>query len=550
MEPLRAALGVRQTVRVALDRLRAHGAGAAPVVRAGRVIGVVTRARLEDAVRLGVEDRRLEVIVTPRAPRVGPEAGAARMRAAARGPAEALIVASGRSGPWLHGLVLRDRLARSAAAGPDGAPGRGVTRLLDAAQTAALAHAGRIARALGTEAMLVGGAARDLVMGRAPGDLDLVVTGHAMRFARRLGATLRAEVTTHPRFGTATLRGAAGAVDIATARTERYASPAALPDVRPGTWLEDLLRRDVTINAMAFVLDDRGPAALRDPLGGRADLSRRTLRVMHRLSCVEDPTRAWRLARIAARLGMSMHPESGKAIALALEVDSFAALSASRRWREFVIVTQEDDPVGAFRRLDRAGILTALVPGARWDAPTARAMRRLVKGLKEGPLAEDPGAPAPMIHLALLLSRTSPAVRDHTLRTLGLRGRTARSLIQVRRACAVLRRTLAVDPPPGRVAEACERAGPIPTAILWCAGEPGHRRAIGRYLRRDRNIRTVLDGDAVRALGIAPGPAVGRILRALRAARRDGTVRDAKGERRLALELASRVGRLTGRRGP
>src|SRR6478672_4013965 len=93
-------------------------------------------------------------------------------------------------------------------------------------------------------AWVVGGAVRDALLGGAPGDLDLVVEGDAVQAAQRLCAALDGELVVHERFGTATVTAGGHAYDLASARAERYARPGALPDVRPGTLEEDLLRRD------------------------------------------------------------------------------------------------------------------------------------------------------------------------------------------------------------------------------------------------------------------------------------------------------------------
>src|SRR6266571_2798623 len=116
---------------------------------------------------------------------------------------------------------------------------------------------GPVLDALPGPAYLVGGTVRDLLLGRPPRfDFDLAVVGDAERFARELGERLGGRVTLHGRFGTAVVHyGDRAHVDVATARTETYAAPAALPDVAPARSIEDdLRRRDFTINAMAIEL--------------------------------------------------------------------------------------------------------------------------------------------------------------------------------------------------------------------------------------------------------------------------------------------------------
>ena len=144
---------------------------------------------------------------------------------------------------------------------------------------------------------LVGGAVRDLLLGRRPRELDVIVEAGAPGFAQELADFLdgrlsalgvRSEVETHERFGTAVVRFDGGRIDVAARRAESYAAPGALPDVRAGTPEQDLLRRDFTVNAIAVALGGerrgraaRGAARARGPAGGaparaaRRQLSRR-----------------------------------------------------------------------------------------------------------------------------------------------------------------------------------------------------------------------------------------------------------------------------------
>jgi tRNA nucleotidyltransferase (CCA-adding enzyme) len=142
---------------------------------------------------------------------------------------------------------------------------------------------------------VVGGAVRDLLLGGTPSDLDLVVEGDALVVARRAAQRLGGEVLVHERFGTATVRGADAAFDLASARRESYPQPGALPVVELGAALEeDLARRDFTVNTLALRLAD---GELRGAPGAREDLDARLLRVLHDASFRDDPTRLLRLAR-------------------------------------------------------------------------------------------------------------------------------------------------------------------------------------------------------------------------------------------------------------
>ena len=116
---------------------------------------------------------------------------------------------------------------------------------------------------------------RDILLGRDSSDLDLVVEGDAIGLAEALAKEVGGRLVVHRRFGTAKIRSGSLTVDVAMARTEKYARPGALPAVRPGSIRDDLVRRDFTVNAMALRLSPDGPGELVDPCDGQQDLQAR-----------------------------------------------------------------------------------------------------------------------------------------------------------------------------------------------------------------------------------------------------------------------------------
>jgi tRNA nucleotidyltransferase (CCA-adding enzyme) len=200
---------------------------------------------------------------------------------------------------------------------------------------------------------LVGGAVRDLLLGHGRADIDLVVEGDAATLAERLGAG----AVSHERFATAKVTLDGHEVDIAAARTERYPRPGALPEVEPAGGIEaDLSRRDFTVNAMAIPL--RGDARLIDPHGGEDDLAAGLLRVLHSRSFVDDPTRAIRAARYAARYGLALEAETER---LLREAD-LEIVSVDRREAELLRLAGERTAPDAYGLLAEWGLIE-LRPG-------------------------------------------------------------------------------------------------------------------------------------------------------------------------------------------
>ena len=153
---------------------------------------------------------------------------------------------------------------------------------------------GELAERLGYSAYVVGGFVRDLLLGIDNLDVDVAVEGDGIAFARALAKDKEARVTVHDRFGTAVVLFSDGfKLDVATARTECYEYPAALPTVERSSIKKDLYRRDFTINTLAIRLNPRVFAQLIDFYGGQRDLKEKVIRVLHSLSFVEDPTESF-----------------------------------------------------------------------------------------------------------------------------------------------------------------------------------------------------------------------------------------------------------------
>ncbi|MGH2945225.1 MAG: hypothetical protein ACRDPC_02990, partial [Solirubrobacteraceae bacterium] len=203
---------------------------------------------------------------------------------------------------------------------------------------------------------VVGGAVRDLLLGREPRELDFVVEGDAVAVARRAARRLGGRVTVHERFGTATVIAPSAVFDLAGARRERYERPGALPEVELGASLyDDLARRDFTVNAIALHLVD---GALETWPGAEEDLRARRLRVLHERSFRDDPTRLLRLARYAARLGFE--PDSETDALAAAAVGAVDTVTGARLGAELRLLLREPQP-DALVALDRHGLGAAVL---------------------------------------------------------------------------------------------------------------------------------------------------------------------------------------------
>ncbi|MBF0467995.1 MAG: CBS domain-containing protein, partial [Desulfamplus sp.] len=207
---------------------------------------------------------------------------------------------------------------------------------------------GRAGDQIGLGIFVVGGFVRDLLLYRESYDIDIVVEGDGITFARQLAAMKQGRCNTHPEFGTAMVILPCGfKIDVASARLEYYNYPAALPTVEMSSIKLDLFRRDFTINTLAIRLNMDGFGTLIDFFGAQRDLKDKTIRIIHNLSFVEDPTRVFRAIRFANRFGFSIGKLTLSLIKNAIKLDFFKNLSGSRVFSEIKQILEEENPITA-----------------------------------------------------------------------------------------------------------------------------------------------------------------------------------------------------------
>ncbi len=364
------------------------------------------------------------------------------------------------------------------------------------------------ARKLGVRVFLVGGAVRDLLLGLEVFDLDLLVTDKASSFAEELSARLGAERVKSSLFGTFKLSWEGLELDVAQARWEYYEAPARLPRVFPGPLRLDLFRRDFTVNALALDLED---ARLIDLYGGLHDLERRRLEVFHPLSFVDDPTRVFRAARYATRLALKPTPNFERALALCLEVGALSLLTPARVRNELLRFFKEKAPLLGLKWLLEKGVFSAL--GAR-DVSF-----ETLEGLLASPYFEALDLSEKLEALALLLAR-----EEDFLARLGIPASRASALISsFKELC--LRRKFLLDPRRS-LSEKVFFLERLPrSALLAFQAQYPEVEGVLSAVFSAFKLRPELDGKALQALGVRPGPLLGEMLKRLRAARIDGQVK-------------------------
>jgi tRNA nucleotidyltransferase (CCA-adding enzyme) len=425
------------------------------------------------------------------------------------------------------------------------------------AQLALLQLIGQEVARLDYTVYVVGGFVRDLLLNGVSQrlrafDLDIVIEGDAIAFARRMQELYGGRVVTHKRFGTAKwllddeaepvdwaqLKVALGGndaalpaglhlpphLDFVTARTEFYTAPTVLPTVELSNIKLDLHRRDFTINTLAFCLNPDRWGELLDFYGGLNDLEQGLVRVLHSLSFVDDPTRILRAVRYEQRFDFVIEPRTLELLQDATEL--LDRVTPARIRHELERILQETTPERAFKRLAELAILPHIHPALTVDEWLEEQFARLRRALQHDPV--DPQLahePIERLYWGLLVMRLPGSVHGELQERLSLRKETQElmtglHLLQTQRA------TLA-DPllPPSQIVAILDRIDLVAQALfLITDGEPLLNERLHRYASEWRHIRPTLTGDDLQRLGLPRGPRYSQILTELRAARLNGLI--------------------------
>jgi len=396
---------------------------------------------------------------------------------------------------------------------------------------------------------LVGGVVRDILLGRAVNDFDLVVDGSSAEFAEYIVRKFGGKILIHSKFMTATwvlneitferlkvpilqLSNVPISFDFASARTEMYAQPGALPTVKRSTIDADLYRRDFTINAMALRLDGEDFGGLFDPLGGQKDLDDKLIRVLHAQSFVDDPTRIFRAVRYAVRYGFEIAPETLNLVnAEARGV--LAGLSGERLRHEFDLMFEEEQPGAMLERVKELDFLHVIHPAL------LSASSQQLKALVDKPEQEFGEFSVPDIlsfkqTLGWVLYLLNVSGND--IEAIVKRLAFPALLIKAVRGASFLNTDLASfkDWKPSQWTFKLDE---VPALAVYAVYLVKQESVLRDYLVEWRNIKPFTTGYTLLQRGLEPGPKFKEILTRLRAAWLDGEVQTEDEEKKLLEEL-------------
>lgn len=387
---------------------------------------------------------------------------------------------------------------------------------------------GAIAAYQGHHLYLVGGVVRDLLLDRSNLDLDLVVEGDALALAQQAASVTQGKLTVYRRFGTARLRWGKWSIDFVRARSETYDRPGALPRVTPGSLSEDLFRRDFTINAMAINLNPGCYGEVIDIYGGRADLEKKYIRVLHEKSFTDDATRIWRALRYEQRL--DFHLETDTRRLLARDIPMLDTISSDRIRHELDLVLKEAQPEKVLRRAKELKVLSRLHPALKAGHTLSARFQRAREVVS--PESQLSGA-----YLALLTYPLTDKEVEDFISLLRVPGRSAKVMRDSQHLKTKLKLLATANLAPSRVYTALQGYAPVALLVSAVATDSTTvSRNIGLFYGWLRYVKPSLTGNCLIQMGVAPGPGVKEFLERLRAARLDGEVTTRQGEREMVTE--------------
>ncbi len=360
---------------------------------------------------------------------------------------------------------------------------------------------------------LVGGAVRDLALARNHIDLDIAIEGEPAGLANELALCVGGKAVLHPRFGTATVSSPGFQVDLAQTRRETYVRPGALPQVEPAALLEDLGRRDFSINAVALRLTEPKGEII-DPFSGLDDLSGGILRALHQNSFKDDATRVLRGVRYASRLQFRFEEYTEEW--LMRDTAYLEKISGPRLRRELAFIFEETEAPAAALKAQQYGALGAISPELGTNEDIGRRWRSALGGSRHALLDE--------LGFCLLAAPSTAGESEAVSRRLHLTGRVDRVLTEFVRLRDLSAKLAEARADPAAVVDLLDR---FPAAAIWAlsvieGGATGE--ACDSYLGSWRHVRPRLRGNDLLALGVEPGVAIGEALSLLRRARLEGRV--------------------------
>lgn len=552
-------LDAGSTIADARGQLIRYNINAMPVMDGERMVGVISRRIVEKALFHNLADSPVTDYMHTEFVRLKPDTPilAAKEYLTGEGQRLAPVFSNGK----LAGVVTRTELFRylntiekktDLRQGEDGNGHEIINKIRHSLSDAVLETLRRIGNTgddLGVKVFAVGGFVRDLLLGEPNADIDVTVEGDGILFAETFAARYGCRVKSHKKFGTATIIFPDDSrIDVASTRLEYYDSPGVLPTVERSSLKMDLSRRDFTINTLAISLSKGEFGLLIDFFSARQDLKEKSIRVLHNLSFVEDPTRVFRAVRFEQRLGFKMSAHTENLIKNSIKMNFIDKLGGRRLLNELVHIFKERDPYLAIDRIASLGALKYIhksLEDVIGIIPVFKESSQIISWFEL--LYLNQHLEKWVIYFLALCNNLSPDDFVETCVRLDIgakfTGRYSEARIDGSRALEAINRSIHGRNRSLLPSEVCALLQGIPLEMLlhlMAKSDEDTRRQFSIYFTNLSQVTTVIDGNDLLKLGLQAGPAHKRILAAILAARLDGLIEKVEDEYSMAKELVNK----------
>ncbi len=408
-----------------------------------------------------------------------------------------------------------------------------------------LKTSGETASEIGYNAYVAGGFVRDLFLYRANEDIDIVIEGDGIAFAKKYAEKFNARIHAHEKFGTAVIIFPDGfKIDVASARMEYYKFPAALPTVEMSSIKLDLFRRDFTVNTLAIHINHNKFGMLIDFFGAQRDIKRKSIRALHNLSFVEDPTRAFRAIRFEQRFGFTIGKLTSGLINNAVKMDFFKRLSGRRVFNELRQILEEENPVPAVKRLYDYNLLKVIHPSIGINEEVISLLNSVKKVLSwHDLLFLDELYMKWIVYFLALVRHCDDKTSDEicTRFELSPRHKTiiCKERFQAEKCLLALERTVSVKDS-FLYKQICGFKTELILYMMAVTKQKRIKKSISRYFTKLRYITTSVTGKQLIKMGLKPGPIYREILEAVLYAKLDGKLKTANDELKFARNYVSK----------
>jgi tRNA nucleotidyltransferase (CCA-adding enzyme) len=392
-----------------------------------------------------------------------------------------------------------------------------------------------IAREMKVKVYLVGGVVRDLLLGIPDLDIDIVVEGDGTSFARKLSGILAAKVECHEKFKTAILVLENGKhIDVASSRVEYYEKPAALPNVEPGSISQDLARRDFTINTLALSLNRKNFGEIMDFFGGRKDLAAKKIKVLHKMSFIEDPTRIFRAVRFEQRLKFKMDHQTERLAISTIDMNIVSELNGIRIRDEFISILQEMNPWVALKRLYELNALKKIGLGIVVNEALIKQIKKIGERFEEFSSYRDKNTEIWRLILTAMLIRTPDEHILNFCSEMKIKKRDMEIIRQSAKNYESLNIRLGKRISSNSVLYNCLNGVPDELKIIISAISKNHYDNVLRYFTRLKHISVEITGEDLKALKYKPSRNYKIVFDRIMQERLDGKIHTKEEELELA----------------